>query len=166
MSCCISLLVTFQSTLPVRGGTRASAPPRRSQSFQSTLPVRGGTQTRQAIHAGHRISTHPPRAGRDSSVSRSMSMMALFQSTLPVRGGTRPWSVLPSTPFDFNPPSPCGEGRREKLCTAYPAEFQSTLPVRGGTAVGHHCIICLLISIHPPRAGRDMMCGRGGPMPL
>ncbi len=55
-----------------------------------------------------------------------------FQSTLPVRGGT----LKPSVP-------------------ALPIGFQSTLPVRGGTRVVVFVSVILVISIHPPRAGRD-----------
>ena len=56
---------------------------------------------------------------------------------------------------NFNPPSPCGEGRRWcPAAGAWPI-FQSTLPMRGGTPrlfVKHYDV---LISIHPPHAGRD-----------
>ena len=35
------------------------------------------------------------------------------------------------------------------------AVFQSTRPVRGGTHMGYNVFCDLVISIHPPRAGRD-----------
>ena len=36
-------------------------------------------------------------------------------------------------------------------------EFQSTRPVRGGTIVVILMVCIMLISIHPPRAGRDVL---------
>ena len=58
------------------------------------------------------ISIHPPRVGRDTTVSALSQWQVTFQSTLPVWGGTL--SCTPDTAVDiyFNPPSPCGEGLR------------------------------------------------------
>ena len=56
---------SFQSTLPVWGGTKSSCMPACALVFQSTLPVWGGT-----------------------SFSRCQKKKAEFQSTLPVWGGT------------------------------------------------------------------------------
>ena len=58
--------------------------------------------------------------------------LALFQSTLPVGGGTKRHSHL------------CENGR-----------FQSTLPVGGGTRFPLDHTVSCMISIHPPRGGRD-----------
>ena len=58
-----------------------------SRKFQSTLPVRGGTGDVVHVLSQIAISIHPPRAGRD----RSLSARLLYK------------------PY-FNPPSPCGEG--------------------------------------------------------
>ena len=77
------------------------------------------------------ISTHAPRAGSDSTVTRSTYTPCRFQPTLPVRGATKEWGYIASyngisthapragsdnaevvqTNFygDFNPRSPCGE---------------------------------------------------------
>ena len=148
------IVASFQSTLPMRGGTRyrfGRTPPER---FQSTLPMRGGTDT-----------------------GKGYVMDRLFQSTLPMRGGTRssppagqdrPISIHPPhagrdentlrhilTKNHFNPPSPCGEGRRYRSKNIQKISFQSTLPMRGGTtyAVDHSMVNG--ISIHPPHAGRD-----------
>ena len=38
--------------------------------------------------------------------------------------------------------------------------FQSTLPVRGGTLAGATRLFNAVISIHPPRAGRDGLDAR------
>ena len=58
---------------------------------------------------------------------------------------------------DFNPPAPCGAGLELDFNRGFHLLFQSTRPVRGGTT---HVIINSpeeLISIHPPRAGRDFL---------
>ena len=39
---------------------------------------------------------------------------------------------------------------------AFPAVFQSTLPVWGGTVAGTAVAVDALVSIHPPRVGRDL----------
>ncbi len=146
---------TFQSTLPVWGGTldglaevlsgddfnppspcgegrRKHRRPACRIEFQSTLPVWGGTGYRGAGSIPLRISIHPPRVGRDGSG---------LQRNLPTN--------------NFNPPSPCGEGLAVILLPSTTRLFQSTLPVWGGTR-GLSCHQnCHHISIHPPRVGRD-----------
>ena len=79
------------------------------------------------------ISIHPPRAGRDGIIQQ-LAVHVIFQSTLPVRGGTY---------------------QRLKLYSS--GIFQSTLPVRGGTQSVNARVPRCTISIHPPRAGRDIM---------
>ena len=123
------------------------------------------------------ISIHPPRAGRDgmAALSKAGEMhfnppspcgegqnnvdmlidSITFQSTLPVRGGTHSRCSVSVHPRYFNPPSPCGEGLLFQLIYWLKSEFQSTLPVRGGTAHPDEKFPGRLISIHPPRAGRD-----------
>ena len=56
--------------------------------FQSTPPVRGGTRATIANHIGAILfqSTHPVRGGTDPCVSAIIKNA--FQSTHPVRGGT------------------------------------------------------------------------------
>ena len=88
------------------------------------------------------ISIHPPRVGRDIKTVKKGTQPRRFQSTLPVWGGT--------------------EWRRDSS-REYP--FQSTLPVWGGTLpvfVQHRLDI---ISIHPPRVGRDGGIARLPPHP-
>ena len=58
-------------------------------SFQSTLPVRGGTLLQTAIRIEDTISIHPPRGGRDAIFLVNAWKSIRFQSTLPVGGGTR-----------------------------------------------------------------------------
>ena len=79
-----------------------------------------------------RISIHPPRAGRDSAALVLYRVDTAFQSTRPVRGGTL----------------------KRGIDLAY-GKFQSTRPVRGGTKRIYGANRGYLISIHPPRAGRD-----------
>ena len=57
-------------------------------SFQSTLPVRGATAKKYARGQQHIISIHAPRAGSDSKAAGVIAVPGIFQSTLPVRGAT------------------------------------------------------------------------------
>ena len=190
----------FQSTRPVRGGTKATRSTARRQKFQSTRPVRGGTYHRQAIAARTQFqSTRPVRGGTSKSVVRIPALIyfnppapcgagpdlstkllpiARFQSTRPVRGGTdivsaihdvQAISIHPPragrdhqgrygggvTPY-FNPPAPCGAGPAGNIFPQPVQEFQSTRPVRGGTILAARKCQSDEISIHPPRAGRDV----------
>ena len=128
----------FQSTRPVRGGTSRSAIHASSFFlFQSTRPVRGGTINSASSPVSPLISIHPPRAGRD-------------MAGINWRRRTR----------NFNPPAPCGAGLCHKFGKYNYPEFQSTRPVRGGTAEGQEDGDDNEISIHPPRAGRDIIAWR------
>ena len=149
--------MTFQSTLPVWGGTalvRAISPT--LEKFQSTLPVWGGTRDALQVFRqgadfnppspcgeGHNAdlflsrthpfqSTLPVWGGTCSGLWRRESRQA-FQSTLPVWGGTLPARCITIAKWHFNPPSPCGEGPTGITTTSY----------------------YKFISIHPPRVGRD-----------
>ena len=83
-----SNIAEFQSTRPVRGGTRKKLHRVSGNRFQSTRPVRGGTFLSTAALSVLRISIHPPRAGRDAVVIFIL---------------TYEWY--------FNPPAPCGAGQ-------------------------------------------------------
>ena len=125
-------------------------------------PPRVGRDILQRLNASLQIYFNPPSpCGEGHSPAPQCESPDLFQSTLPVWGGTaesRPpspeqqfQSTLPvwggtsasisdsPCPQDFNPPSPCGEG------------------LFGGLEPGHAHVI----SIHPPRVGRDIGSGRG-----
>ena len=97
------------------------------------LPVGGGTLLDNRLHIGGGISIHPPRGGEGQAVLISIRPEWVFQSTLPVWGGTK------------------GEPTRRPKAD----RFQSTLPARGGTKLNGSTIVKTLISIHPPRVGRD-----------
>ena len=62
---------------------------------------------------------------------------------------------------NFNPPSPCGEGPLQQAKSIRQAKFQSTLPVWGGTEIVRVAHGVGVISIHPPRVGRDPADQRG-----
>ena len=168
-------------------------------SFQSTLPVRGATAVSSRACATVGISIHAPRAGSDRGqlrtrlqardfnprspcgerrkISRTASDRFRFQSTLPVRGATdNPSASSPAQKIsihapragsdgekghpglslgDFNPRSPCGERPHYTTTNCNEHEFQSTLPVRGATCIRFISIPHRTISIHAPRAGSD-----------
>ena len=123
----------FQSTLPMKGATGVGKAVDRWQAFQSTLPVWGGTLRCRVAASGFPISIHPPRVGRDKRHGYIAEQGREFQSTLPVWGGT---SVA--------------------LGKVLPVLFQSTLPVWGGTGHTVRSLEAHIISIHPPRVGRDL----------
>ena len=79
------------------------------------------------------ISIHPPRVGRARNEAITQGQNYVFQSTLPVWGGTS----------------------RKAGTALQTVLFQSTLPVWGGTAVSTTSQTHTIISIHPPRVGRD-----------
>ena len=101
--------------------------------FQSTLPVWGGTGTPDGERAA----------------------AALFQSTLPVWGGTKSCFRTMRTPeFQSTLPVWGGTGMPQLRDTLHQM-FQSTLPVWGGTNKAQKGPCYALVSIHPPRVGRD-----------
>ena len=80
------------------------------------------------------ISIHPPRVGRDplAEISRNTWMT------------------------DFNPPSPCGEGLFHTFHVMVIQDFNPPSPCGEGLAQTAHRVFQLVISIHPPRVGRDL----------
>ena len=101
--------------------------------FQSTRPVRGATPE-HITYAGHYdISIHAPRAGRDRLTNNG---------------------TLRRT--NFNPRAPCGARLASGHSFCPVTLFQSTRPVRGATSHGFMLIDDHHISIHAPRAGRDL----------
>ncbi len=136
-----NLLLHFNPPSPCGEGRLSNPQTLRKSTFQSTLPVRGGTKFECCNEGIRIISIHPPRAGRDIRRRLRSPGRSSFQSTLPVRGGTRGRSILRRSWLYFNPPSPCGEGLFSNSGKRIPRKFQSTLPVRGGTlkAPRSHC---------------------------
>ena len=117
-------------------------PPTASAIFQSTRPVRGATHQLYPVLVRRVISIHAPRAGRDKY--------------------TRKYQVFY---IHFNPRAPCGA--RLFLSSTFPRIllFQSTRPVRGATRRCGRCCGCRRISIHAPRAGRDVRKAHRHPVP-
>ena len=173
----VSFYLAFQSTLPVRGGTKGTNemaliidisihPPRagRDPSPMTILPTiisisihppRAG-RDRLQIWSGflRSISIHPPRAGRD--LPPVDVPFSLIISIHPPRAGRDGMAALSKAgEMHFNPPSPCGEGQNNVDMLIDSITFQSTLPVRGGTPFPIDLLAQVRISIHPPRAGRD-----------
>ena len=145
--------------------------------FQSTLPVWGGTDSDLTLELGDSVSIHPPRVGRDfgfhlflgasirgfnppSPCGEGLVEKYLnpveeeFQSTLPVWGGTA--ELMTRYHIDMFQSTLPVWGGTFTSCRVYPAlVFQSTLPVWGGTGFTFRDIEWKLVSIHPPRVGRD-----------
>ena len=58
--------------------------------------VRQPGEVIQCVHpvrAGHRVSIHAPREGRDGTRGSWASFITRFQSTRPVRGATKSWTI-------------------------------------------------------------------------
>ena len=176
-------LVRFQSTRPVRGATyrfsdasvmptgvsihaprtgrdRVSSSSIRSiRMFQSTRPVRGATSTLDEQVASLAVSIHAPRTGRDAF--RGITRQRCYRCFNPrapygarhdrVDNGVHRWRGC------FNPRAPHGARRRVLRQCSADGMFQSTRPARGATRV-RLCNAKLLrhVSIHAPRAGRDV----------
>ena len=166
----------FQSTHPVRGGTRSCCPcpvpagyfnpPTPCgvghhhvfavfclTEFQSTHPVRGGTFSIGALKNFRKISIHPPRAGWDQSQRANKKERVI--SIHPPRAGWDTVSVLGyRCQIDFNPPTPCGVGPWPRRCQACIAYFNPPTPC----GVGHYAHQQPLLqpqfqSTHPVRGG-------------
>ncbi len=133
-----------------------------------------------AVHrsAATPISIHAPRAGRDFGKPRSPGGIPVFQSTRPARGATgravlgepsagisihapragrdrqRITGTYPSS--HFNPRAPRGARPARQRHNPRYVIFQSTRPARGATPLGLVGGEFARISIHAPRAGRDV----------
>ena len=123
----------FQSTRPLRGGTRpTSSKSRISRNFNPPAPCGAGPLSSKTA-CGARTNFNPPApcgAGRRPDSNRDLSR-------------------------DFNPPAPCGAGPDGAVCGIFWCLFQSTRPLRGGTVAADLRRCRMGISIHPPLAGRD-----------
>ena len=140
--------------LPVGVGQIRKEIPLRRAIFQSTHPVRGGTRAAGGSLFAAVISIHPPRAGWDCDLCPLMETYSHFNPPTPCGVGLRP-QCRSRCPEYFNPPTPCGVGQRIQVTPSAWPLFQSTHPVRGGTRSAFKRSRSETISIHPPRAGWD-----------
>ena len=145
----------FQSTRPVRGATSQSRSRSLLSAFQSTRPVRGATGVLDDGGEVLVISIHAPRAGRDTSARERSSPPSNFNPRAPCGARPGPRWIF-SHDRHFNPRAPCGARPRLEPSNVETFLFQSTRPVRGATIfdLRKHCV--QTISIHAPRAGRDL----------
>ena len=123
----------FQSTRPARGATSSSASLSAQNRFQSTRPARGATGQRALHDVPLVVSIHAPRAGRDVT-------------------GT----AIRCPCGRFNPRAPRGARRRHPRRPCQTTRFQSTRPARGATSARDLARPVRRVSIHAPRAGRDI----------
>ena len=166
----------FQSTRPVRGGTRGAGGNAAALIFQSTRPVRGGTACPAPPWAAPGISIHPPRAGRDVQhpvilgnqdisihpprAGRDRAQGQHFEEIIisihpPRAGRDRLGLVGLLGDGHFNPPAPCGAGPTPGIAADAGGGI-SIHPPRAGRDPGQMSRRKMTsISIHPPRAGRD-----------
>ena len=173
-------VLLFQSTRPVRGGTHMLWHLNGGVLlFQSTRPVRGGTVFRVILLLLLRnfnppapcgagllilicrlplIYFNPPAPCGAGQILFSLKVLLLiFQSTRPVRGGTLLILICRLPLILFQSTRPVRGGTGGILCIKLLVfSFQSTRPVRGGTFSGSFYYCYFGISIHPPRAGRDL----------
>ncbi len=144
-------------------GARQGACSRHAEQreFQSTRPVRGATPARFACQPVRPCFN--PRAPCGARPGRLLSPFttALFQSTRPVRGATTKSRCAWRNAASFNPRAPCGARRHVVGHVDRLAKFQSTRPVRGATSDAVSKVIPpIKVSIHAPRAGRDLQSQR------
>ena len=160
------IYVLFQSTRPARGATFLSILSEQSKPVSIHAPRAGRddgcTSARSGIRCFNpraprgarpqrvrrnvfrgKVSIHAPRAGRDLQKAAVKVLTHLFQSTRPARGAT----VRLAANADVD-------------------AFQSTRPARGATRRSRRSLCGIRVSIHAPRAGRDLLLvglGCGGP---
>ena len=66
-------------------------------------------------------------------------------------------------PMYFNPRAPRGARLSMSILMIRPVLFQSTRPARGATSDVSNTVLGLMISIHAPREGRDVIVGASAP---
>ncbi len=172
-----AIRIAFQSTRPARGATYNGDNSLHPCQFQSTRPARGATGIVLPICGGRSVSIHAPRAGRDHDrvgVRKRVSVSIhapragrdmrcnvspppppLFQSTRPARGATqKPIARLRVPRFQSTRPARGATKFQGRAWLKF--WFQSTRPARGATCHHDSCAWIPRVSIHAPRAGRDL----------
>ena len=127
-----------------------------SRSYFNPLAPRGARRCQSAVASIFMVfqSTRPVRG--ETAAGMVMDVDFPFQSTRPVRGETFSIADLHQVATDFNPLAPCGARPSCSLTSMDSRKFQSTRPVRGETRHRGQKVFFNGISIHSPRAGRDI----------
>ncbi len=133
-SCVFVCRTRFNPRAPCGARPRWCAVLDKRSWFQSTRPVRGATVLPPQAPLQYAVSIHAPRAGRDTVLQAEADVMQSFNPRAPC--GARQFTKCYLLHYDcrFNPRAPCG-ARRDS---------------RGKLVKIHR------VSIHAPRAGRDM----------
>ena len=140
--------------------------------------MRGATITKIFRGVCHRVSIHAPHAGRDQCLWASAryhpcfnprapcgarpdtdavrTPYASFQSTRPMRGATRAGGQDSAGRW-FQSTRPMRGATHCIYFVCNNAMFQSTRPMRGATRCGRRARSHSRVSIHAPRAGRDLI---------
>ncbi len=124
-------------------------------SFQSTRPARGATGKYLKLELVVLVSIHAPRAGRDVQTVGSGFIRDRFNPRAP--RGARPFHFHAPESLDaFQSTRPARGATVSVFTFIFCGLFQSTRPARGATDCLHGCGFVLMVSIHAPRAGRDL----------
>ena len=167
----------FQSTRPVRGATAITHTDGDARIVSIHAPRAGRDWSQDVLAHPVLVSIHAPRAGRDDEFDRQGSV-DVVSIHAPRAGRDSRYVLRQRRPKGFNPRAPCGARLRNGILNLHLYVFQSTRPVRGATP--HHltilivcrsfnprapcgarpgfdepCRVCVPVSIHAPRAGRD-----------
>ena len=127
--------------------------------FQSTRPVRGAT-LRDGVKQLGGVSIHAPRAGRDDGKPyNTEEQWKSFNPRAPC-GARHVITNFFFLIYGFNPRAPCGARLVGDAVIVIVPSFQSTRPVRGATCIAQPLLVYLVVSIHAPRAGRDLPTGK------
>ena len=128
----LAFLLQFQSTHPLRGGTRHLVNLIQFVSISIHPPLAGWDLFVGHIPDHGLISIHPPLAGWD--VAHGYWFLTESISIHPPLAGWDLLSLLLLLPSShFNPPTPCGVGHVNCIGDHCGNGFQSTHPLRGGT---------------------------------
>ena len=155
---------------------------REVEKFQSTHPARGATLLGLAVHAVQGISIHAPREGCDAdwsaayfvpaisihapregcdNLSHQLRLLQVISIHAPREGCDFAAASLPLPSINFNPRTPRGVRLSVPHALECRLRFQSTHPARGATIPLYSDIRDdLIISIHAPREGCDILGSR------
>ena len=139
-------------------GARPGSPPgsHRDTAVSIHAPRAGRDPTPARLSHARGVSIHAPRAGRDTSTASTWSGPRSFNPRAPCGARPAPDDVPTLTTRGFNPRAPCGARLKQISTELDRTPFQSTRPVRGATQERQRPQVQPAVSIHAPRAGRDL----------